>query len=700
MTAADRILVHRGTFAAIAGGGDITGGRGTSPDGLFVRDVRHLSRWRLTAGAGSLTVLGEDGDGIALVPPGTRDEPPGWTVLRQQAVTEGAMAEHITVLNNSARPAEAVLELTVDADFADQFELRTDRRTYDKPGARRGVTERPDGVVLHYERDPDWTASTTVTADPAPDTIRVPWEVPDQVATGAGGTPDGVHPGGAAAGGTARTLCWRLALPPHGRTGLALTARAVAAPADRPAPVSAAPGAGSVAALVAAQTAETLAFTDASPRPAELTGWRDLAAAVRQGMADLAGLRVPARGADGEDLLVPGAGIPWFLTLFGRDSLLTSLFCLPYRPGPAAATLSALAAAQGTVYDTSRLEQPGRIPHELRHGELAHFGQVPYGRYYGSVDATPLFLVLLGAYTDTTGDTGPARRLERHARAAVDWMFRDGGLDERGWLVYTSDEASGGLANQNWKDSAGAVCFPDGTQATGAIAVVEAQGYAYDALRRTARLSTAVWQDDALSRRLDAAAEDLRRRFISAFWPAGAGFPALALDGEGRRADTLASDAGHLLWSGILDEDRGRQVGRRLLAGDFFSGWGIRTLAAGQVPYHPLSYHRGAVWPHDNAVIALGLARYGLDEEARTVARALLQAARHRRWRLPEVIAGYGTTDHPRPLPYPRSCSPQAWAAATPMALLTAVHRQHAHGARRSTPAHLDTPRPSPRATT
>ncbi|WP_374101015.1 amylo-alpha-1,6-glucosidase, partial [Streptomyces phytophilus] len=372
-----------------------------------------------------------------------------------------------------------------------------------------------------------------------------------------------------------------------------------------------------------------------------------------------------------EALTVPGAGIPWFLTLFGRDSVLTSLFALPYRPALARDTLLALAATQGTRHDAFSAEQPGRIAHEVRHGELAAFRQVPYGRYYGSVDVTPLFLVLLQAHAEATADTALAARLEPQARAAVGWMLGDGGLAEHGWLVYTPDP--GGLVNQNWKDSAGAICFADGTQAEGPVAVAEAQGYAYDALVRTARLARGVWGDAPYADRLDALAAGLRDRFHRDFWLSAADFPALALDGRGRQVDALASDAGHLLWSGILDPGRGAHTGRRLLAGDFFSGWAVRTLAAGQLPYHPLSYHRGSCWPHDNAVIALGLARYGLGPEVRSLARGLLATAEAHGWRLPEVLAGYARSDHPAPVPYPHACSPQAWAAATPLALLTAV---------------------------
>ena len=244
-------------------------------------------------------------------------------------------------------------------------------------------------------------------------------------------------------------------------------------------------------------------------------------------------------------------------------------------------------------------------------------------------------------------------------------------LQERGYLVYTPDP--GGLLNQNWKDSPGSICFADGTVAEGPLAVSEVQGYAYDALLRTARLARDVWDDEDYARRLDDLAAGLRERFLRDFWMPEAGFPALALDGEGRRADALGSDAGHLLWSGILDEDRARVTGRRLLEPDFFSGWAVRTLASGQAPYHPLSYHCGSAWPHDNALIALGLARYGLGDEVRALADGLAAAAARCGHRLPEVFAGYGLADAPAPVPYPHSCSPQAWAAATPAALRTAL---------------------------
>ncbi|MFJ8361796.1 glycogen debranching N-terminal domain-containing protein [Streptomyces sp. NPDC093984] len=623
-------LVRDATFAHLDAGGGISGTRGTTPDGLFLRDARHLSQWKLTVdGTSPVTLVpaeheGDDTAACVLTPQGTRDNPPAYTVFRRQSITAGALVEHLRLVNNRPDPVTARVELTVDCDFADLFELRADDRHYPKPDGHRETHTVPEGLLFDYRRA-DWHAQTTLTCRPAPDE--------------AGPAPSTQH-------STARTLLWKLHLEAHGEADLHLTARAH--PHGLP------------------------AHTPTVPhlRRRAATSNDDLTRTCERGLADLDLLTIPATGLDGETVYVPAAGIPWFLTLFGRDSLLTSYFLLPYRPETAAATLNALAAIQGERYDAFSGEQPGRIVHETRHGELAHFRQVPYGRYYGTVDATPLFLVLLHAHCETTGDSRLAARLEKHARRAVDWMLTDGGLNTRGYLVYSPDP--GGLVNQNWKDSADAICFTDGTRAQGPIAVAEVQGYAYDALLRTAQLAEDVWRDGAYADRLRATAGELRSRFLRDFWMPQADFPALALDGDGRQVDALASDAGHLLWSGILDGDRARRVGRRLLEPDFFSGWAIRTLAAGQKPYHPLSYHRGSAWPHDNAVIVLGLARYGLAEQVDVVSEGLISAAVHHGYRLPEVLAGYDRSTTTAPVPYPHSCSPQAWAAAAPLAVQTA----------------------------
>ncbi|AZS87462.1 glycogen debranching N-terminal domain-containing protein [Streptomyces griseoviridis] len=642
MTDRHHLLVHGGTFACVGDGGDISGVRGSgSPDGLFVRDARHLSRWQLTADGAvpeSLTPVA-DGDTArcVLVPRGGRQEPPAYTIFREQAVGESAFVESLRLTSNRPVPTTVRIAVTADADFTDQFELRSDHRTYTKAGAHRSRQVRDDGVEFHYRRG-DWTSRTTVTAEPAPDGV-------EETGTGA------------------RRLVWSLDLAPHGTAELALRVAARPHGVDREPPVPASPtAAGDQLHALEGEFVEGVAFP---------TGWPELAAACARGLADLAALQVPAKGPDGEELRVPAGGAPWFLALLGRDALLTSLFALPYRPSLAAATLPALAAAQATETGRDAVAQPGKIVHEVRHGELAHFGQVPYGRYYGSVDATPLFLVLLGAYVERTGDTAMARRLEPHARAAIGWMLDHGGLTSCGYLVYRADQ--GGLANQNWKDSPGAICSADGSRTHGPVLAAGAQGYAYDALRRTAQLARAVWGDEVYAALLEQAAGDLRDRFQRDFWMRDREFPALALDGEGRQVDALASDAGHLLWSGLLDKEYGEAVGRRLLEPDFFSGWGVRTLAAGQPAYHPLSYHRGSVWPHDNALIALGLSRYGLHDEARTVANALIDAAMTTGHRLPEVLAGYDRATCPEPVPYPHACARESRSAAAPLALLTAV---------------------------
>ncbi|MFD9864207.1 amylo-alpha-1,6-glucosidase [Streptomyces alboflavus] len=664
-----RLLVRGATFAAVGAGGDIRGvPGGTTPDGLFVRDARHLSRWQLTVDGAVPEVLtpataygrADDADAdvarCVLVPRGGRQEPPAYTLFREQAVVDGSLVEALRITSNRPVPTTLLLGLTVDADFTDQFELRSDHRTYTKTGAVRsrrvltapaegpagtdqpGTTQPPVlGVEFGYRRG-EWLSRTTVTSAPAPDAV-------EETGTGA------------------RRLVWSLELAAHGSAEMALTV--TAGPHGGP-PLPAPPRSPRAALHQLTQAQRELTSSVTLPG-----SWPELAAACTRGLADLASLQVPARGPDGEELSVPAAGVPWFLTLLGRDALLTSLFALPYLPRLAAATLPALAATQAGEHTEGRVAQPGKIVHEVRHGELAHFGQVPFRRYYGSVDATPLFLVLLGAYTEQTGDTALARRLEPHARAAVGWMLDHGGLTGRGYLVYRADE--GGLANQNWKDSPGAICDADGNRTLGPVMAAGAQGYAYDALRRTAWLARAVWDDAVYADLLAQAAADLRDRFQRDFWMPSRSFPALALDGDGGQVDALASDAGHLLWSGLLDKEYGEAVGRRLLEPDFFSGWGVRTLAAGQGAYHPLSYHRGSVWPHDNALITLGLARYGLHDEARTVARALVDAATTASGRLPEVLAGYERHAYPAPVPYPHACVRESRSAAAPLALLTAV---------------------------
>ncbi|QIN80283.1 hypothetical protein GBA65_19120 [Rubrobacter marinus] len=398
------------------------------------------------------------------------------------------------------------------------------------------------------------------------------------------------------------------------------------------------------------------------------TGHAALREAWAVGIEDLEALSFEA----GEGLRVPAAGAPWYMALFGRDALLTAYATVVLGQGPARSVLRALARLQSEGFDDYRDAEPGKIPHESRLGELAALGEVPHSPYYGTVDATPLFLVLLNETWRWTADDAFAREMEGPARRALAWLREHGDSDGDGYVDYLS-RSERGLKNQGWKDSDRCILFRSGREARGPVALCEVQGYAYDALLRGAELAEAAWHDAPLARELRREAAELEARFNEDFWIEEGGYYALALDGEGRRVDSLTSNAGHLLWSGIVPRERAGSLADHLLGEGLFGGFGIRTMAEGQGGYDPEGYHTGAVWPHDNALIAHGLSRYGLREEAGRVALALLDAAPSFGHRLPEVFAGYSRRDRPEPVPYPTSCSPQAWAAAVAPLLVRAV---------------------------
>ena len=393
-------------------------------------------------------------------------------------------------------------------------------------------------------------------------------------------------------------------------------------------------------------------------------GSDDLSHAFFQSVADLAALRM--RGGSGQGLL-PAAGMPWFMTVFGRDTLITSLQTMLLGPELAIASLGELAALQAREDDASIDAEPGKILHELRRGRAA---ETWFGTYYGSVDATPLFLVLLSEAWRWTGDADLAQRLRGPALAALGWIDAYGDRDEDGFVEYER-RTPRGLENQSWKDSGDSQRFHDGTFARTPIAPAEVQGYVYDAKVRMAELARAVWDDPPLADRLEAEAEALRIRFDERYWvDARGGYYALALDGEKRPVDSLCSNLGHLLWSGIVPPERVETIANRLLSDELWSGWGIRTMSTADAAYNPLSYHNGTVWPHDTSLGAWGLARAGRAEDVWRIAGALLEAARFFDWSLPEVFAGYRRGDTPFPIAYPTAARPQAWAAGTPVLLL------------------------------
>jgi glycogen debranching enzyme len=367
------------------------------------------------------------------------------------------------------------------------------------------------------------------------------------------------------------------------------------------------------------------------------------------------------------------AGVPWFSTLFGRDSLISAYQTLAFDPRIAEETLRLLARRQGEGVDDWRDEQPGKILHELRVGELARLHEIPHTPYFGSIDATPLFLVLLARHASWVGSLDLFHELRLNVERALEWIDRSGVLDDSGFVAYDSTTKHA-LMNQGWKDSGDAIVTSDGLIATPPIALAEVQGYVYAAKREIASLFERDGNVD-LAGRLRDEAETLRDRFERAFWSEDLGCYALALEANGKRCEVATSNAGQVLWSGIANDEHAHAIAARLLGQDLFGGWGVRTLSSEATAYNPIGYHLGTVWPHDNGMIAEGLRRYGRDDEAEKIFVALIEAAMDfPQQRLPECFAGYARAEFGTPVRYPVACHPQAWAAgATPHLLTTSL---------------------------
>ena len=356
--------------------------------------------------------------------------------------------------------------------------------------------------------------------------------------------------------------------------------------------------------------------------------------------------------------------MPWFVTLFGRDSIITALQTLAYDPEIAAQTLRLLAKYQSRQVDEWRDAQPGKILHELRTGEMARLGEIPHTPYYGTINATPLFLTLVGRHAAWTGDLTLFDELRDNIELALEWINKYGDLDGDGFIEYASASEKG-LINQGWKDSGDAIVNADGSLGRPPIALVEAQGYAYQAKREIASLFRRAG-DDGRAERLESEADELRRRFNQDFWLEDKGIYALALQACQEPVAVVSSNPGHALWSGIADEDKARRTMERLMADDVFNGWGMRTLSERERRYNPIGYHLGTVWPHDNSIIAAGFKRYGFDEAAMRVFTGIVQAAMHfGNYRLPELFAGFHQREFGVPARYPVACHPQAWAAGS-----------------------------------
>ena len=592
------------------------------------------------------------------------------SVTRRRWIANG-LAERIEVTNYSAFSQRIELELELDADAADIFEVRG--RIREQRGRYLPTLATPESVTFAYEGLDGFVRRTLVTMSPA--------EV-------VGSDGHGIPP----REGSVRVR-WVLEIEPGGREGvgwevateLAATGQARA---TEEIPVRLAQ---SVTADGQGHGGGATAGSPISPpteAEAEYGTWQEHCArirsdgelldlAIRRSIADLRLLRNdgPTRGQH-----YVAAGVPWFTTLFGRDSIITALQVLPFMPDVARETLQVLAEWQATEDDPDRDMEPGKILHELRVGELARTGELPHRPYYGSIDSTPLWLILLDETYRWTGDIDMVRELWPNALAALEWIDRYGDRDGDGFVEYER-RTDQGLLNQGWKDSGDAIRHRDGTPAEPPIALCEIQGYVFDAKRRMASLAERLG-DRQLSKHLLVEAAELEQRFNEAFWMPDLSYYAMALDRDKRQVGGIGSNAGHCLWSGIVPADRVDAVVDRLLDPSMDCGWGIRTYASGQPGYNPVGYHTGTVWPHDNALIAAGMKRVGRHDAADRVASRIFEAAQHSPdFRLPELFCGFDRGLADVPVPYPVACSPQAWAAATPLSLLQTMLGMHADAA-------------------
>jgi glycogen debranching enzyme len=603
----DVVLKENYSFFVADGAGQITGGE----HGLYNRDTRFLNRYCWRFGEGFETLLLHTPRPDRLRAHYARIEGPSQVVGIQRHLDFNARGFHdrLRVENTSPEPVELALTLELGADFVDLFEARGWHHIARAPAALEPAGE---AFRLRYRAEDGLETSVHLTPS-LPPTARE---------TGA--------------------LCFVLHLPPGEVEVLELEVAL-----HNPLAVDA-PG------------LSYEAWRAGFEVPALPDGHGEVLA---RAIDDLRALLLFT-----EHGLYPAAGIPWYVAAFGRDALLSAYMLLPHHPEVARGTLRFLAAYQGRTHDPATAEAPGKILHEVRYGELSRTGKVPFRRYYGTVDATPLFVVLLHELYRVTGDLELVRELRPHWEAALAWMLQDGDLDGDGFLEFVGAPMGKGLSVQTWKDSHDSLSHADGHLASGAIAGSEVQGYAYDAFEAAATFYDALGEAGGDAWRERAAA--LKRRFHETFWLEELQTYAMALDGDKCPLKVHNSNAGQLLWTGIVPEAVAPRLVATLFSDTNWTGWGFRTLGRGEKRYNPVSYHNGSVWPHDTALVAGGLARYGFTAEAARVREALFDLAHSQAdRRLPELIAGYEREDAP-PVPYPVACRPQAWDAAALLYLL------------------------------
>ncbi len=567
--------------------------------------------------------------------------------INRERVVSGGLHERLTISNYTQRPEPAAIELVVDVDAADMFEIRGQGRP--ARGVNPPILVRDDGRLTFRHVGVDGLTRWTFVETTLPAAISA---VTDS-------------------GDGAVAVRWDESIAPGASVAVEWSVWTALTPTSEAAPFPPRPAIDSTSA-----DAWYRARGERSAQVASDNGLFDLV--MRRGLDDLRLLSTDGP-SPGERYVA--AGVPWYATLFGRDAIITALQTLAFEPRLAVEALEVLAARQATVVDDWRDAEPGKILHELRTGEMARAGELPHTPYYGSVDATPLWLVLLGATYDWTGDLGMVDRLWPNALAALRWID-EFGTRENGFVAYEGRSPQG-LNNQGWKDSGDSIRDRNGDTVEPPIALAEVQGYVYDAKLRMAGLARARGDLD-LAARLELEAEELRARFEAAFWLPDANFYAMAIGRNGRLADAIGTNAGHCLWSGLIGPERAKLVAARLMASDVDSGWGLRTYASGQPGYNPIGYHTGSIWPHDNAIVIAGLKRYGFHDAANTLSGRIFEAAQQfDGFRLPELFCGFARSDLDSPVPYPVACSPQAWSAGAPLHFLTSMLGLRAHADRR-----------------
>ncbi|MFC4769342.1 glycogen debranching N-terminal domain-containing protein [Effusibacillus consociatus] len=543
---------------------------------------------------------------------------------RKRFIAEGVLYETVSFRNHNVYPVELEIGIRVDADYKDMFEVRG--YLDGQEGTHHPVETGKDRIRLSYTGSDNVERATIVTFSPQPKTI------------------------------SEKEAVYTFSLAPFGTAEIDIS---ITPEIDRERP-------------------QTRDRSEAIRRLEESYRQWDAACTTVETDNETFNALVNRSKKDIRVLLTdvgygqfPVAGLPIFAVPFGRDSLIAALQLFAINPDIAKGTLKTMAAYQGTRADPWRDEQPGKIMHEIRCGELANSGKIPFTPYYGTIDATPLFLVLAAEYYHWTGDEAFIGKLLPNIERALEWVDTYGDRDQDGYVEYFQ-ESSKGIANQGWKDSGDSLVHKDGSLAKAPIALAEVQGYVYDAKIRLAAVFDRLGQPDK-ARGLRESAEKLKADFARDFWMQDEEFVAIALDHEKNQVESVTSNPGHCLWSGLLTEEQAQKVADRLLAPDMFSGWGIRTMSTKSTGYNPMSYHDGSVWPHDNSLCVMGLKRYGFHDHANRVIEGLIETSKHFEYdRLPELFCGY-PKEEGYPIPYPVACSPQAWAAGTPLVFVKVI---------------------------